>query len=128
MVFDLCVEVVCPGQDEEEIGEAVDVSEERGADVALACEGHYVPFGPAAYGACDVRLCGCDGASGEDEGVGLGDLGVEGVYAFFEVFDVIGGEAGGFGLGVRGGLCGQVCSDVEEFVLYVAQLCLYGYG
>ena len=56
-VFDLCVEVVCPCEDEEEVGEPVDVSEERGAYVALACEGHYVPFCAAAYGACHMRLC-----------------------------------------------------------------------
>lgn len=128
VVFDLRVEVVCPGQDEEEIGEAVDVFEERGADVAFAGERHYVPFGPAAYGACHMRLGGGDCAAGQDERVGLGDLGVEGVYAFLEVFDVFGSEPVGFGLGVRGGLGGQVCADVEEFVLYVPQLCLYGYG
>lgn len=127
-VFDLCVEVVCPCEDEEEVGEPVEVSEERGAYVALACEGHYVPFCAAAYGACHMRLCGWDCSAWQDECVGFGDLGVEGVYAFFEVFDVFGCEPGGFGLCVGFGHRGQVCSDVEEFVLDVPQLGLYGSG
>lgn len=127
-VFDMCVEVVCPGQDEEVVGEAVDVFEERGADVVFAGERHYEPFGAAAYRAGHMGLGGGDGAAGQDECVRLGDLGVEGVYAFLEVFDVFGGEPGGFGPGVRGRLGGQVCADVEEFVLYVPQLGLHGCG
>lgn len=85
-------------------------------------------FGSPAYRAGYVCLRGRHGASWQYEGVGFGDFGVEGVDGFFDVFDVLGAESLGFGLCAREWSGGQVCSDVEEFVLYVAELCLYGCG
>lgn len=68
----LCVVVAGAFQDEEVVGEAVDVFCECGSDVSVPAKAYDVAFGPAAYGACYVRLCGCYGAAGQDNDLSLG--------------------------------------------------------
>lgn len=124
--------VVVASEDEEEVGEAVDIGYYKWTDVFLVGEGEDSAFGTAAYGAAYVCVGRFGRSAGQDELVDFGHTAVEGVDCALYFFLVGGGESEWLGLGVGGsGSCGEVAAYVEEGVLNFEQQCcdlFWGYG
>ena len=76
------------GEDEEEVGEAVEVDEALVADRLVPAEGGDEPLGPAADGAGLVEVGADEAAAGEDERRELGEAGVQVVDRRLEEGDV----------------------------------------
>lgn len=118
-------EVDLPGCGEEVVAEAVDVCYYFWGEGCGLVHFDEEAFGAAADGACYMGLC-CGGASAGEDECALGRvLLVDGVNPAFECGDVFVAEAAGWLGGVGGG---EVCADVEEFVLDDVYLAAYFVG
>lgn len=102
---------------EKVVAEAVEEATHDGIECGGFGECDHAALGAAAHGAAYVRHSSRRGASGENEAVERRKSLGEGVDLLLEAADVDGVEAVGDGVGVRGGVCRQICAGVEDFVL-----------
>src|SRR5918999_3175396 len=104
------------GEDEEEVGQSVQVDQDQRIDVDLPGGGEGIALGAAAGRARDVQPGRGLGAAGKDEALELGEVGVEAVAVALEVRDLLVGDSQApVTDAVRDG---EVGADVEELVLH----------
>ena len=80
------------GEDEQMVGQAVDVLDAGLVDRFFFGQFGNQPFGPAYHRARQVQMGGGGGATGQDEGGKLSKLGVEAVDLAFQPLHVSGGD------------------------------------
>ena len=98
-------------QDEQEVGEAVQIDEREWAHVVCACGRECLALGSSAQCSGDVEPRGGFATTGQDEALQLGEVGVEAVALPFEPVDLLLRDTESSFVGSGDG---EVRPDVEE--------------